>query len=175
MSPKPASAWSPTDNLQIRDIALYASKFEQILDYSPSEHDGLTETQARQRVKGQLFEVQDAQTEKKISDEFRALVECGIRVVLKESKEADAGPDAAVLFLLEATFAVSYEVVGVLPQGDALDRFLNFNSVHNIWPFWRQHVYDTLKKASLPIVTIPFFAGDGNTGSRARTTKSPKA
>jgi preprotein translocase subunit SecB len=41
----------------------------------------------------------------------------------------------------------------------ALATFANLNGVHNVWPFWRQHVYDIVQRARLPQLDIPLFAG----------------
>jgi hypothetical protein len=37
--------------------------------------------------------------------------------------------------------------------------FAELNSVHNVWPFWRQHVFDIVSRARLPHLNVPLFSG----------------
>ncbi|TAN04141.1 MAG: hypothetical protein EPN40_00265 [Rhodanobacteraceae bacterium] len=80
-------------------------------------------------------------------------VRLGTRVV---KDVADENPP--VYFVIEATFLVEYEMVAPLGE-DALKTFADFNAIHNVWPFWRQHVYDVVQRARLPHVDVPLFAG----------------
>jgi hypothetical protein len=86
-------------------------------------------------------------------DYLRALVTLGLRSVRKPS--TNESEDVA-LFTLEATFAIDYQVLSA-PPADQLQFFIENNCVHNAWPFWRQHVYDTLKRASLPVPAVPLY------------------
>jgi hypothetical protein len=45
-----------------------------------------------------------------------------------------------------------------LSQG-AIKIFADLNSIHNVWPFWRQHVFDVVGRARLPHITVPLFSG----------------
>jgi len=63
-----------------------------------------------------------------------------------------------VYFGVEATYLVIYELVSPLSE-EALKAFADFNVVHNVWPFWRQHVFDLIGQARLPELQIPLFAG----------------
>lgn len=40
-----------------------------------------------------------------------------------------------------------------------VEEFASFNSVHNAWPFWRQHVFQTINNAHLPSLDIPLMKG----------------
>lgn len=86
-------------------------------------------------------------------DMLRAFIKLGVRSVFQDGQK-----DEKVLFTLEATFSVDYFLIK-RPTDEELEDFVKFNCVHNVWPFWRQHVYDTLKRASLPVPVIPFFSG----------------
>ncbi|MEO8460730.1 MAG: hypothetical protein ABI451_09395, partial [Dokdonella sp.] len=66
--------------------------------------------------------------------------------------------EPAIYFLIEAAFLVEYDVTGALEE-DAIAAFANFNAVHNVWPFWRQHVFDIVQRARLPQLEIPLFSG----------------
>ncbi len=94
---------------------------------------------------------------------LRTLVNLGLRSVISA---VDEQPEI-VLFTLEATFAVEY-IVEKEPQPKDFQEFLEFNCVHNAWPFWRQHVFDTLKRASLPVPIIPLFSGKKSAKKRVR-------
>ena len=68
--------------------------------------------------------------------------------------EADAG--APPLFSIQSVYRVDYAERERLTR-EELATFSQYNSVHNVWPFWRQHVSDVVSRASLPRITIPFF------------------
>jgi Preprotein translocase subunit SecB len=162
--------WTHEGNLLLGDIALWSARFEQPVEYEPGRHDELMGTQARRRVKGELLKIVGDDGEEK--QQLRALVELGVRMVVNDRDRDDPRTDDAdVLFLIEATFAVSYTIVGAAPPAQEMEHFLRFNCVHNAWPFWRQHVYDTLKRASLPVISIPLFSG---AGSRKKETLAKK-
>ena len=86
---------------------------------------------------------------------LQVLVDLGLRVV--------GGPeDKEVIYVeCEAVFLAEYEVHGELSE-DAIKVFSELNSVHNVWPFWRQHVFDTVHRARLPHITVPLFSGTPN-------------
>lgn len=155
----------PTGYLQINDLYRWSSKFERSAEYQPRKHAGKTRVQHRHQVDTELLE---AQTEDGGSLKIlRALVALAIRVVAED--EASLG-HVENLHELSATFAVEYIVLKD-PTEEQISGFCEFNCVHNVWPFWRQYVYETLKSASLPVITVPFFPGkkDG-----APSRKGPK-
>lgn len=96
---------------------------------------------------------------------LRVYVDLGIRSVCREADVEEA------LYTLDAVFAVDYYVLAT-PTKEQFDAFVSFNSVHNVWQFWRQHVYDTLKRASLPVPAVPLFSGAGN--KKKRKPSQPK-
>lgn len=72
----------------------------------------------------------------------------------------DASKDEPnIYFGVEAEYMVIYELVADVSE-EALHIFSNLNAVHNVWPFWRQHVFDLIGKARLPPLQIPLFSGD---------------
>jgi len=85
---------------------------------------------------------------------LRVLVELGVRIVnLSVQTEAEPIP----LFQIEATFQLDYGLTGEVDQL-ALNEFAQFNSVHNVWPFWRQYVFSIANQASLPCPEVPLNA-----------------
>jgi hypothetical protein len=94
------------------------------------------------------------------------IVKFGVRLV-REPEEAPASepesegvdePDLEVLVRIQANYIVQYEMVAE-PSEESLQAFGKFNAVHNVWPFWRQHVFDIVQRGSLPKVDIPLFSG----------------
>ncbi|MBH1826293.1 hypothetical protein I5W35_03965 [Stenotrophomonas maltophilia] len=133
--------------------------------YDPSAHKGRLVAQSFQRATPDVFKV-DVEGEDESSVLLRVLVNLGVRSVLQadphsvaEHEDDDAHEE--VIFTLEATFAVEYFVLDNPSKEDFLG-FVDFNCVHNVWPFWREHVLSTLRQASLPIPAVPLFAGRGS-------------
>lgn len=153
---KSPKAWNPKDFLAIQDICLWSSTFSRHLEYQAGVHGGRTVQQERRGVEGQQLEVTDIDGE--VFDVLRALVSLGTRSVYVAEGSENPDDSAGVLYEIVATFAVSYKVVKPPPE-EELQQFFQFNCIHNVWPFWRQHVFSTLKSASLPLIEVPFFSG----------------
>ena len=156
----------PEDFLKIEEIYLWDSKFERHADYQPAVHDGKVHVQSKRGFEAEVLKAEAADGE---TDElFRVKVSLGIRAVT-------SGDEEEPLHSVEATFAVEYRITAPLPDAEMPD-FIMFNSAHNVWPFWREHVYTTLQSASLPVLHIPFFSGskkkDAGKGKR-QVAKKP--
>jgi hypothetical protein len=148
MTTRDESKEFPTDFLKIEDLYLWDTKLERYQEFQKGIHEGGTHAQSRRALKFEMLEAESTEGEHVAL--LRALVTLGVRIVFP-SEEGEAP-----LHSLEATFAVEYRVLGDLPE-EKMPEFLNFNCVHNVWPFWREHVYNTFKKASLPSIVVPFF------------------
>lgn len=79
------------------------------------------------------------------------------RVSRAVNPSIEAEADGYVLFAIEAEDLLEYEMLCEVPD-EAICAFADFNSVHNVWPFWRFHVHDVLQRARLPHVDVPFFS-----------------
>lgn len=138
-----------TDSLKILDIVLFESKFER------PERDpvklGLEAVQQQKR-EVQFFLPSDDLV-KSDDRHLQVLVSLGIRVVAAGDAE-----NSIPMFVIEADFVVNYQMIDTI-DSDCIKAFANHNSVHNVWPFWRQHVYDTIARSRLPHVDIPLYAG----------------
>lgn len=157
--PTAKQVWDPAKHLQIQDIALWETELKRFVEYQPGIHDENISVLSRRQVRVDLLEASDHSGHS--ADLLRALVTIGIRAMHVSPDaidEVDPDDDDRAVYELEATFAATYLVLD-MPSDDDVSEFANWNSVHNVWPFWRQHVYDTLKKASLPLISIPFFSG----------------
>ena len=83
---------------------------------------------------------------------LRAYVQLVVRGFDEDQQVSETQP----LFIIRGEYRVDYLEAKELTESE-LDAFTEFNSVHNVWPFWRQHVYEIVSRASLPRITIPLF------------------
>ncbi len=82
---------------------------------------------------------------------LRVFADLGVRVVCAPS-EPENTPEP--LFQIEAVYQVDYELIDSIEQSE-IDEFAQYNTVHNIWPFWRQYVFNMANQAGLPCPEIP--------------------
>ena len=63
-----------------------------------------------------------------------------------------------ILFTIEATFILNYEVPSRQNFEDKnLHAFAATNGVFNVWPYWREYVQSTTTRMGLPPITLPVF------------------
>jgi hypothetical protein len=138
--------------LKIMDVVLWETHLARQVEYPRVEDNVELEYQTMREIKADSVGAL-AQDGNEL-DILKVFVSLGVRCLMpaREDKEAE------VLHTLESVFAVDYLCVEPVSDED-VQEFASFNSVHNVWPFWRQHVYDTMKKASLPVPAVPFFPG----------------
>lgn len=136
----------------LNDISLWDCSLRRDREFRWGEHTAEScATQTFRSVDTQLLEVEvHDEAERKIM--LRALVKLGVRMVPNDQEDPDP------IYTLEATFCADYFVLSPPPE-DVFAKFIEFNCIHNVWPFWRQHVFDTLKRASLPVPSVPLYAG----------------
>lgn len=138
--------------LRLRDIQLFNCRFDRPTPVFPD----VEPTARQEHMRGVRFIAGEAELEGRTVKVLQILVKLGTRVV------ADMQSDnPEVYFLIECEFQVEYEMTGDLDE-KALATFANLNGVHNVWPFWRQHVYDIVQRARLPQLDIPLFAGNSS-------------
>lgn len=145
--------------LTLVDIALWESSLKRYLDYAPAVHDDHISVYFRDGVRAELA---DAEAPDGSALRFlRAFVTLGTRGVYspkgaEEPTESQTDETDNVLFEIDATFLVVYSIKKE-PSPEDLRDFVRLNCMHNAWPFWRQHVFDALKRGSLPQIALPFF------------------
>jgi preprotein translocase subunit SecB len=137
--------------LRLRDIVLYESRLFRG-DVMP-EQDEVEALQQHKR--GVRFSVEEQDRAGSSTRELHVMISLGERVV-----DCVTDQDPKVYFGIEADYFVVYDMICPISQ-DALTAFADFNAVHNVWPFWRQHVFDLIGKARLPTLQVPLFTGDG--------------
>ena len=152
---------SAASKLNLLDITLAGSGFfeDQNLDRFSLPSQETTEQQSG-------FQVNVAEVTYKGEDNsdisiFRVLVDLGARLVKKadnQDKEEKAS-NPHVFYEVKAGFRVDFLLVGEALTEDEKKEFSEFNAVHNVWPFWRQHVFSTLNMAKLPPLEVPLMQG----------------
>ncbi|MBB3799030.1 hypothetical protein FHY17_003306 [Xanthomonas arboricola] len=163
---KKNSDFQPTKHFVLNEICLWTTSLSRENDYDPGKHDGKCSAQTYKRAEPSFYQV-NVEGEDDDLILLRVLVDLGVRTVFKGG---DDSPGEEIIFQLEAVFAAEYFVTDP-PSAEDFKAFVEFNCVHNVWPFWRQHVYDTLKRASLPVPTIPLYAGRNQLRPKKYTRK----
>jgi hypothetical protein len=138
-----------TDALRLRDIVLFESRL--MRENSPPDVEALDALQQHKR--GVKFAVGEPGGDQDATRELHVIVSLGERVV-----DNVAAEDPKIYFAIEADYLVIYDMVGNVSE-EALKAFSELNSVHNVWPFWRQHVFDLVAQARLPALQVPLFSG----------------
>lgn len=140
---------SVAELLKLRDIQLFTARFER-----PTKAFGTEDGRVRQEnMRNVGYVLGEGEIEGTTHQILQIIVSLGTRAVADTDDE-----DPSVYVLVEADFLVEYEVTGS-PDKDALAAFANYNAVHNVWPFWRHHVFDTVHRARLPHLEVPLFSG----------------
>jgi preprotein translocase subunit SecB len=135
--------------LRIRDVMLNRCSFNR-----PTPPPDNTETtQVQQFIKQTVqYVIGDAQeSDGRNIKLLQVTVGLGIRIT---GMEPEGTP---VYFEIEADFLVEYEMVAEVSEA-AIKTFADHNSVHNVWPFWRQHVFDIVSRGRLPHLDIPLYS-----------------
>lgn len=132
-------------NLRLINILLYESNLKRFGEIATSQNLGQL---TKQSVQVETCEANGQDNTIKL---FRVFVELGVRIIDLDNQPQE---DQNAVFQIEATFQVDYELIGDVGQ-KALEEFAHFNTVHNVWPFWRQYVFNTANQAGLPCPEIP--------------------
>lgn len=143
-----------TEALRLQDILLHQSSLTRPTPF-PDQFEASAEQQARVSVRLERLDPDSA------SSEEPSLMQCsvhlGTRLVATDDEETDA--DAPIYVEIQAEYRVTYEIT-VEDLGEAaMTAFAEFNVIHNVWPFWRQHVFDLIQRGGLPKLGVPLFAG----------------
>lgn len=133
--------------LALNDITLFESRFRRG-DLSKAEG-------SIQNKKGVRYTRSTLTVEGKEHSSLQVLVSLGTRVVKAGSTDDD---EKSLLFMIEADYLVEYRIIDEISD-DAAKAFAHFNGVHNVWPFWRQHVFTTVEQGRLPRIDVPLFTG----------------
>lgn len=139
------------DGLRLRDVILYESRlFRECVLPDVEDFEAL-----QQHKRGVKFSIGKRENGQNLTHELHVLVSLGERVVDNAPED-----DPRVYFGVEADYLVVYDMLREVSE-EALKAFADFNAVHNVWPFWRQHVFDLIGQARLTPLQIPLFSGNG--------------
>ena len=147
---------SASKKLSLLDIILHKSNFSQSEDFEPLVFSGGFSQQSLIDYSAVELAFNGESDHQKI---LRVFVELGVRAIPKkeESEEetnSETNKNLEPLFTVEATYRAEYIIIKEL-SNEEVKEFTQYNAVHNIWPFWRMHVFSTLKQANLPTLNIP--------------------
>ena len=135
------------EKLDLVDIYLYSSKvhrFEEI--YESDYPEGMLQMMKR-KISAQIKEsVED--------DSLKFLlvqITLGVRFAVKDEKD-----EVIPLSEVEACFVAKYLANSALSKEEVTE-FSEYNAMHNVWPFWREHAFRMSREARLPVPSIPFY------------------
>ena len=140
--------------LKLLDIYRYSSSVQRFSNLHPENTPENMTQQAKQSFKAELLQPEPKDS---APDIVKILVTLGDRLV---SPDEDNEGEVKPLAHFEADFIVLYEVKEQLKDG-ALEEFVNFNVLHNVWPFWREFVFSNAESMHLPKPDIPLMCGTG--------------
>ncbi|OUR72131.1 hypothetical protein A9Q78_07420 [Methylophaga sp. 41_12_T18] len=135
-------------SLELIDIHLYStsiSRFEEI------NSDNYPEGMAQQNKISIKAEFLEKEEDSDGSALIHAKIEFGLRFV-EENEESEINTLAEI----EACFIVKYHQSQEISE-EAINEFMEFNVVHNAWPFWREHAFRSAAQAKLPTPMISLF------------------
>ncbi len=135
-------------SLRLLDLVLHTSKFERPFDQAvETAIDALQ--QFKRQVDYALADKVEGETTTRVLIVF---VRLGLRVVNQDALEGQI-----IYYAIEADYRVEYALTSDA-EGDALAAFAQINAVHNVWPFWRQHVFDIVQRGRLPQLEVPLYS-----------------
>lgn len=132
--------------LKLKDIVLFECRLTQGTEPPEGTTPVLQQKRATQFVRAR------STAEAAFDDVLQVRVSLGLRLAY------DVESEARIVFEIEADFVVDYGCVSELPV-DAVTAFSEINSIHIVWPFWRQHVFDIVARAKLPQIEVPLLSG----------------
>jgi hypothetical protein len=90
---------------------------------------------------------------------LRVFIEVGFRsgYMSDEHSQKDAGTENFdELVRIKATYVVEYQVESE-PSEDEIDKFALSASMYHVWPYWREYVAQSCRRAAFGSVTIPLL------------------
>ena len=154
------------NKLELRDIVLHASSLERNDDIDPLLYPTRIRQESEVRVSVDRVSFVDD------DDGTIRILRANVQFVVNGYDKDENAEGTRDLFSIRGAFRVDYLETKDLTEKE-LDAFTQFNSVHNVWPFWRQHVYETVSKASLPRISIPLFRAAPGTPKAKRSVRRP--
>ncbi|MBE0472403.1 MAG: hypothetical protein IBX55_23205 [Methyloprofundus sp.] len=133
------------DALELVDIHLYSSSIARFEDIFSDEYPADMQQQNKLAVSAAVLASEDGKKLINVKATF------GMRFVLLAGDKEERA-----LAEIESTFMAKYIQTEEIEE-QALEEFIKFNAIHNVWPFWREHAFRMAAEANLPKPLIPFF------------------
>lgn len=137
------------DALELVDIHLYSTSVKRYENISNEQYpdDMLQHNKVSVDV-----EFLESEEEENIGTRIiNAKVSFGLRLAIENEDD-----EIKVLSEIESCFLAKYFQSKELSE-EAVSEFMEYNVIHNVWPFWREHAFRTSAEAHLPKPMIPLF------------------
>ncbi|MCU8055213.1 MULTISPECIES: hypothetical protein [Shewanella] len=158
------------DNLELLNIKLRGSSFQ-----VNEEIEGVIRADMQQQsmlhIEGEVIDdALESSNAQKTANMLQVKITLGTRYILKidnslkdkvKKGHVETSSEPTELAKIEATFLLEYLIKGEI-NDSSIKEFCEFNSVHNCWSFWREHVFSVCQKAHIPVFSIPFFKSTNN-------------
>lgn len=136
------------NSLELIDIHLYSTSITRFEEISADSYPDEMAQQNKISIKAEFFEKADQSDDPKL---IHAKVEFGLRFI-----EEEKGSEIKTLAEIEACFIAKYHQLADISE-EAISEFMQFNVVHNVWPFWREHAFRSAAQAKLPTPMLSLF------------------
>jgi len=142
--------------LDLMDIHLYTTSVKRFEDINSENYPDDMSQQNKISVNADFLEPEDKNDSSRL---IHAKVEFGLKFFV-ESTEAEI----TTLAEIDACFIAKYHQSKEVSE-DAINEFMIFNVVHNVWPFWREHAFRVAAQAKLPTPMISLYKPMSKNGS----------
>ncbi|MFU1569559.1 hypothetical protein [Aeromonas veronii] len=133
------------DALELMDIHLYSSSISRFTDITADSYPKDMKQQNKLSVSAEYLEPEEPQNGERV---INAKVTFGYRYIGDDEDQ--------VLAELESSFIAKYHQDKPVPE-QAIEEFMTYNVVHNVWPFWREHAFRLSIEANLPKPIISLY------------------
>ncbi len=134
------------DNLELIDIYLHSSSLKRFAEISIDQFPENMGQQNKLAMEAEFFKSKPKKGTKQTSF-ISAKVFFGCRYV-DDNKN--------LLSEIEACFVATYLQHDDVSEA-AIEEFVRFNVIHNVWPFWREYAFRVASEANLPKPQISFY------------------
>ena len=133
--------------LRIKDVVLHESKFEQ---ENPLPDEAAEVIQ--QQMEGWRYRMGEAEGRQWL----QVLYRFGTRLTEPGEDEESVGE---IYYTIEAEFMAHYQFEDAELSEEAIKLFAQYNTKHNVWPFWREYVFATCQRARVNPPEIGLYSG----------------
>jgi len=135
--------------LDLLDIYLYSTSVNRFENITDINHPEDMVQQIKISINAEFLETDSSEHIK--YEMINAKVNIGLRFIT-ENKDDEVN----ILSEIESCFIAKYEKKGDVSE-DAINEFMEYNVIHNVWPFWREHAFRMSLEAKLPHPLISLY------------------